>query len=476
MLIAVIDDGVNKQSIPDLQFSIKADENGIFPINDKETNPVGHASICAAIIKKYAPHSQIGSIKVLDSAAQNGDCKSLISAICWCIENSIKIIHLSLGTISACDYSSLIHVINQAYKNNIIIIASCKNGSYTSYPASFSNVIGVKCGPLLNDDCFDAQIPNLGGIEFYASSSHKLGILAGAPFYGTTPLCNSFASPTITAKIYNLLQINPSMTFDDIKYQLHSKSTNKLDAFYSLLYKQSDWFSSVILLVKDISPIDTNYISYWNIKNVIYFQDDTALEQLTQNTQIPVVLYGFLNFELNELIQLIDNPLIFTQIVGQLIYKKCKKRFFLPTLLEDYKTDEKLINERPVIAFLNKDDFQMIPNYKKLKDMFEQKNYTTVLFSDYSIDVLLGAVFLNDSNHLYTQNGLLYATHQNAEIILIHANLKHISNYSPDIIVCDSETQSALQAKNISLHTAFFTDIADIVSLFLQIYDFICED
>lgn len=151
MVIAIIDDGVHAPTPNNLIFSLAVDEHGGIAPHTGYTDVLSHGSICAAIVRKYAPDVRIGSIKILDSTTRKGDCANLVTAIYWCIEHHITIIHLSLGTVAAYDYPPLLNAVNAAYQHGIIIVSACKNGSPSSYPASFSNAIGVQCDCMCSD-------------------------------------------------------------------------------------------------------------------------------------------------------------------------------------------------------------------------------------------------------------------------------------------------------------------------------------
>jgi len=219
--IAVIDDGVSMDVIPDLNFRLVFKKG--FIVEDKKiVSHMSHGSICAAIIRKYAPQSEIGSIRVLHKYGI-GNLDALLKALEWCVENEIKLIHMSIGSTQSSDYPALRKMVNKVVENGGIIIAACKNGCNVSYPASFSNVIGVRADwTLIGSQYIINKIPN-GGIELSASACHDLNLLPDAEQYTVTKY-NSFAAPVISAHIFNLLASkNYGDSLEEIRKELYSR-------------------------------------------------------------------------------------------------------------------------------------------------------------------------------------------------------------------------------------------------------------
>jgi hypothetical protein len=229
--IVIIDDDVAKRVIPDLCFDFCCFDGTIQQNDENEISPNSHGSICAAIIRKYAPQAKIGSIRILNGETMCGDVSDLVAAIEWCIEHKVKIIHLSIGSVEAQDIIPLYETISKAQDS--IIIAACKNGRNVTFPASFPNVIGVKTDEeLLNNQYRLNTYPN-GGIEFVASSRHP-----------ETPICNSFAAPLITAEVWHCLNENPEYTTAVIKRTLGCQTscdyfTNELQYFSGYPYEDN---------------------------------------------------------------------------------------------------------------------------------------------------------------------------------------------------------------------------------------------
>jgi hypothetical protein len=226
--IAIIDDGIvqSKYDIGELEYNIHITAE--LDICEEGAGNSGllqsHGTICAAIIKKYSPEAVLSSIKILSSESMVGKKEQLVKALEWCVENDVKLINLSLGTIDFKDFYTVRDAVDNAFKAGIIIIAACSNRDIYTCPASLPNVIGVKCdnSGLLGEGGFIYNCFSPDGIEIIASSRHNLITKSGDTI--TTSLCNSYAAPRITALVHDILQEIPSATFDQIQDELKKKS------------------------------------------------------------------------------------------------------------------------------------------------------------------------------------------------------------------------------------------------------------
>lgn len=475
MIIVIIDDGVSTASTPNLLFSLHVNAHGLIRTFKGYIDPLGHGNICSAIIQKYSPYAQIGSIKILDSNTQKGDCFKLRKAIFWCIEHNVKIIHLSLGTVAASDYSSLLYIINQAYENGIIIISACKNGSNFSYPASFSNVIGVKCDPQLQNDAYYAKTPNYHGIDFLSSARHELKELKLTPFQGLTPVCNSYAAPVITAKVFTILIKYPYKDFDQIKEELNKLNKLSNPQYIPRLYKQLDWVTTLKMLIIGDLSVPLKYIRQCKIDEIIYLKSDFEIKKTLKSLEnLPVAIYGTHISDIKEIMNETNSPVIFLNKLDIHFFKNTSNRFFLPTILDDYMIETLLPNERPVIAILQDINCTELSNSAVLTQMFETQNYNTLFFSEYPIDILLGAIYI-DAPLLYHHNCIKMADQLDTELLIVHLDFKNLQSLKPDIILCNTATAKLICNKEKAHTSIILTDHHNYSELFQTICDIICE-
>ena len=220
--IAVIDDGVIKSKFQTLDFDVEIDHNNtVIQHEDNFLKDCSHGTTCAMIIKKYVPDATIGSIKILHSETWRGYVDQLRSAFDWCVKNCVSLINLSLGSVQSSDFTSIYECVENAYHNQIVIVAALCNQFVVTYPASFPNVIGVKTDPLLSGDMYYMQSPCIEGVDVIASSVHSIEDMY-------TPICNSFAAPLITAKVYSLMLKYGYREVEQIKACLNELSYKKI--------------------------------------------------------------------------------------------------------------------------------------------------------------------------------------------------------------------------------------------------------
>jgi hypothetical protein len=197
--IAIIDNGVNEEVLS------KSLEHRMY-INEKceccedieidKYHSFPHGTICALIIEKYLFNGKLISIRILDRKG-NGVIDRLEPALEWCYQNKVRLINLSLGTTHFREREELKRLVNKYTNRGLTIVAATSNSGFLTYPASFSNVIGVATtGSPLNycDDYMQF------GIDAIVSSEYMVNIC------GTemrTSLSNSYATPYICALVAN---------------------------------------------------------------------------------------------------------------------------------------------------------------------------------------------------------------------------------------------------------------------------------
>ena len=240
--VAVIDDGINEAiyAIGTLLHNIEINRDLSIQqrrLSDPEAS--SHGTICAAIIKKYAPTIALSSVRIL-----NRDCRGLpsqlVTAINWCLKNEVHVINLSLGSIHPADYQAIKKVINQAYNQGIIIVSACNNRNIYTYPASFSTVIGVKRDLTLSEGEFRFHDYPFDGIEITACGCHTLITSNGMPEY--IHQANSYAAPLITAQVCNLMQSSGTkLSLEEIKFGLYKKAVNCSKFYDPYLTRTIDW-------------------------------------------------------------------------------------------------------------------------------------------------------------------------------------------------------------------------------------------
>ena len=225
--IIVIDDGITSGlfGIGNLSVNLGVTKSGRVR---KRVDPAGegritHGSICAAIIKKYAPGAVVGSIKVLDEDTNTGTCEQLVKALQWCLSKRIKIIHMSIGTIRQEDFGQITQIVNQLAGQGSIIVAACNNNDIYTIPACLPNVIGVKQLVGLTGREFIINNGYMEEADFFASGIHRLD----GEMYFACKRCNSYAAPVMTAQVFCILQEQALIDIGEVRAALLKKAENR---------------------------------------------------------------------------------------------------------------------------------------------------------------------------------------------------------------------------------------------------------
>ncbi|MDD3415188.1 MAG: S8 family serine peptidase [Lachnospiraceae bacterium] len=235
--IAIIDNGINEILLrKPLKNSVYVNEQFYCQkdVNNYEKELFDHGSKCALIIEEFCPRCELVSVKILGNNGK-GLINKLKPALEWCIQEKIRLINLSLGTIHFSDKTKIQRIINEYSNRGIIIIAATSNTGYITYPASFSNVIGVACG---ENFVHDMTMKFERGIDFVVSTNYKIkNIHSNLKIENT----NSYAAPYITALAGNLLSENNELNFLELKRKIYEIYNDKSKDFFYC--SEPDWIS-----------------------------------------------------------------------------------------------------------------------------------------------------------------------------------------------------------------------------------------
>lgn len=211
--VAIIDNGINELLIKNgIEKSIAIDENGICIADTKniDKQQFQHGTNCAMILEKYCLDCHLISIRILDENGK-GAIKSIYPALEWCCKNQIRLVNLSLGTVDFRECERLRVLINECAANDMIIVAATANSGFVSYPASYTNVIGVvTAGSPLSYVKDYMQM----GIDTVVPSEHIVKILDEEI---KTSLSNSYAAPYVCALIANRLNTDKTLGIKKLK-------------------------------------------------------------------------------------------------------------------------------------------------------------------------------------------------------------------------------------------------------------------
>jgi len=189
--------------------------------NDPHDDSYGHGTACAGIVRQIAPDVEIISIKVLGEDL-TGNYRSLARSIEWCIENSVNVVNLSLGSKKKEHSRIFFELVEEAYFRNIFLVTAANNMPKVSYPSLFSSVFSVACNMETDPDAF--HVNPSPPVEFGAPGINlKTAWLDGSYISATG---NSFAAPHITGRIALILSKHPDLTISQMKSILRATARN----------------------------------------------------------------------------------------------------------------------------------------------------------------------------------------------------------------------------------------------------------
>jgi len=235
VLVAILDTGIDGTH-PDLQGAVvRSVEVVTYPqprVVDlppgrpaKQLDPVGHGTACAGIIHQLAPEAELLSVRVIGAGAV-GTGEQFVRGLQWVLEQRaprVPLVNLSLGTIEERFAAPLRRLVDQAYCNDVALVAAANNMGAVSYPAQFASLIAVDnqgfADPLLFH--FQRGRPS----ELVARGVYVKAPKSGGGYQLWTG--SSFACPHISAVVARLLSINPRLTPFQVKTLLHVLRANR---------------------------------------------------------------------------------------------------------------------------------------------------------------------------------------------------------------------------------------------------------
>lgn len=253
MIVAVLDDGVNDcfcGGIGPLAFDLEMTNEGkVARRAPHDRYARSHGTICAAIIRKYAPSAEIGSLKVLDESTKTGSRGQLVRAVRWCAENGVPVIHTSLGSTSLLDYDGIRRAVVLAKGRGAIMVSAQSNSMKYSVPACLLGVIGVRHCSLVCGEELIALEAGLYEAGFAACGSHELTDYEGKVHH--TPECNSYAAPVATAHAVRVLEREPGLPAALVAGRLGGKLASREDKLANTCRNRKNWTTPVAGVVSE---------------------------------------------------------------------------------------------------------------------------------------------------------------------------------------------------------------------------------
>lgn len=236
--IAFLDTGICY--IPDFQGRILYfkdfinDKRVIYDDNGHGTHVAGIAS-SNGIYKGLAPESNIIALKVLNSSGQ-GNASDVIAGIQWIANNykkyNIRIVNMSIGTSSPIKNDPLIEAVERLWDMGIVVVTAAGNNGPNpgtiSSPGTSKKIITVgSSDDEKSNKIFSGRGPTKDCIikpDILAPGSNIISCKCTKGTYkklsGT-----SMSTPIISGAIALLLEKEPNLRPDDVKYMLKLSST-----------------------------------------------------------------------------------------------------------------------------------------------------------------------------------------------------------------------------------------------------------
>jgi len=232
--IAILDSGV-ELSHPDLagltlrdDVVMRVDGGRLLPSEGRGEDLFGHGTAIAAIIRRIAPETQLGSFRVLDGALRSRT--TIISeAVREAMRRKYMILNCSFGSVGAQNVMPYKEWIDEAYLRRVHVVAACNNADMyqPEWPGHFPTVLTTNMARTTGELLF-FRSDNL--VEFAAA-----GIDVDVPWIGGTRkrvTGSSYATPVVVALLARLLSVFPHLSPLEAK-SLFQRVAQPWDARYA---------------------------------------------------------------------------------------------------------------------------------------------------------------------------------------------------------------------------------------------------
>lgn len=270
--VAFLDDGLNINLLSELGkvdlYTVEDDKVTVCS-NENKDNKITHGTICVKIFSQFVKVKvHIFSVEILN---RNKRCSTdkLIVALNWVEQMGIKIVNLSLGTSYFQDEVCLRQCVNKLAEHGHIIVAAQNNNSFITYPATFTNVIGVSAS-LENQDILLNSEYAFSGIDLLGKSEHEIDIQGNRI---VTQHSNSFATPYITAMVSNLYKSG-----DEVLDMKHKLCATFCGSFLEL--KKYDWCNKAIIIQSRNCNWGSDYLCFEVVDRYYFDEIESKIEEI----------------------------------------------------------------------------------------------------------------------------------------------------------------------------------------------------
>jgi hypothetical protein len=299
MKTVIIDDGVDTSFVryPQITEAYQIFSNGQLRPKEKISRSVlTHGTICAEIMGQINQDIELIDFQILNKD-KRASIDALVAALTWCHDHSVKLIHMSLGTLNYHDYSKMIGIIKLLLAENAILVAAYHNKNLKSFPASIPGVFGVRSDKTNQLQEYNYAIDfnnDLFTTNCFIAAPEK-SIIISENISVSTVLSNSFAAPVITGYISLYLQENNDATHEQVlSYLLSNAKSYSLDSNQLCSHiNEGKWpILSLVIGIRSLSSIDLLELYRLFKMNDYYVEIFSTSENNTlSETRIPLDWY-----------------------------------------------------------------------------------------------------------------------------------------------------------------------------------------
>lgn len=393
--VAFLDDGLNINLLSDLEkvdlYTVE-DDKVIVCSKINKGDKITHGTMCVKIFSQFVKVKvNIISVEILD---HNKRCSAdkLIVALNWIEKMGIKIVNLSLGTSFFQDEMCLRRCVNRLAESGHIIVAAQNNNFFVTYPANFTNVIGVSASPKNQDILLNSGYV-FSGIDLLGKSEHEIDIQGNRI---VTQHANSFATPYITAMVSNLYK--PGEDVLDMKHKLCATIRG---GFLKLI--RYDWCNKAIIVHSRNCNLGDDYLCFEVVKRYCFDEIESKMEDIKtlyrQNIIDTLIIIGndekILHYLKKEKVSF--SFLLMINTSSEILISKLNN-FERTLIVKDIQLRKVFSNEEikrldtPIVAvYYNEQKKQeAICSICKAKEDFADNGYNCKMFTDMGLGVLYG--------------------------------------------------------------------------------------
>lgn len=356
-----------------------------------------HGTTCAQLIDYYVTyfsnrnHKQeevtinLISICVFEEGQVLSEASKVITALKWCYENNIELIHMSIGTSYYKDIMAIRPILNKLTHNGQIVVAAYSNITQMSLPLCIHGLLGVKV---------DVSLPP------YSWRVDENGVIHAASHClinknQNSEACNSYAAPLISALAYWYAWEKYPFGMDAIEvFRKLSKGCVSIPC-------NPFCGEEAVLINLSKDNINCNLLSF-KCSEIL-----TSLSEVVCHDRFhkSIVILPSDDSELNErVLQNVDKKLatcfeiIYCGMIPNTLIWMRKKRLIWDESLSLEFTNTKVLEDFSdcPIVWIKCNDLKDLLLALDLERFFKTKGYESICLSDWQYGYLFGAIYLSD--------------------------------------------------------------------------------